>query len=129
MVKNGLKISTKNMIDCQMKNQYFGGMSYDKTITDFLRIQLQASFGERLKKVILFGSRARGDADEDSDYDVLVLLENYQKTDNKLLTEIAFAGLTEKDALLSLLAFNEDCLERYPFEPMFINARKEGIQL
>ncbi|MCU0425929.1 MAG: nucleotidyltransferase domain-containing protein [Candidatus Kapabacteria bacterium] len=117
------------MIDCQMKNQYFGGMSYDKTITDFLRIQLQASFGERLKKVILFGSRARGDADEDSDYDVLVLLENCTKADNETLIDIAVAGLLEFEVALSLFSFAADSLERYPFEPMFMNIRREGIEL
>jgi uncharacterized protein len=117
------------MIDCQLKKQYFGGMSYDTTITDFLRIQLQTSFGERLKKVILFGSRARGDADEDSDYDVLVLLENCAKADNSLLGDIAVDALNKFDEVLSLFPFAEDALERYPFEPLFMNVRKEGIVL
>lgn len=35
---------------------------------------VEAIFGERLAKVVLFGSQARGDAREDSDVDVLVVL-------------------------------------------------------
>jgi predicted nucleotidyltransferase len=39
------------------------------------RAALDELYGPRLKRVILFGSRARGDAQADSDYDVAVFLE------------------------------------------------------
>jgi uncharacterized protein len=39
-----------------------------------LKARLSALYGDRLVAVILFGSYARGDADEDSDIDVLILL-------------------------------------------------------
>jgi predicted nucleotidyltransferase len=39
------------------------------------RAQLHAEFGERIVDVIVFGSVARGEAHEDSDVDVLVLLD------------------------------------------------------
>ena len=39
------------------------------------RARLEALYGDRLKKLVLFGSRARGDAGEDSDVDVLIVLE------------------------------------------------------
>ena len=37
---------------------------------------LDALYGDRIERVVLFGSRARGDAREDSDYDVAVFLED-----------------------------------------------------
>jgi uncharacterized protein len=40
-----------------------------------LKAELMALYGPRLKQVLLYGSRARGDHREDSDYDVLVVLE------------------------------------------------------
>ncbi|WP_149538425.1 nucleotidyltransferase domain-containing protein [Siccirubricoccus phaeus] len=40
-----------------------------------LRAALEAEYGSRLKRVVLFGSRARGDAHADSDYDVAVFLD------------------------------------------------------
>ena len=36
------------------------------------RAALDALCGDRVERVVLFGSRARGDAREDSDYDVAV---------------------------------------------------------
>ena len=41
-----------------------------------LRVALDNLYGERIERVVLFGSRARGDAGEDSDYDVAVFLRD-----------------------------------------------------
>jgi hypothetical protein len=40
------------------------------------RAALDTLYRDRIERVVLFGSRARGDAREDSDYDVAVLLKN-----------------------------------------------------
>lgn len=40
------------------------------------RAALDLLYGDRLERVILFGSRARGDARDDSDYDVAVFLKD-----------------------------------------------------
>jgi predicted nucleotidyltransferase len=40
------------------------------------RAALDEVYGERIERVVLFGSRARGDARADSDYDVAVFLED-----------------------------------------------------
>jgi predicted nucleotidyltransferase len=40
-----------------------------------LRTGLVALYGDRLDRVLLYGSRARGDAEPESDVDVLVVLE------------------------------------------------------
>src|SRR5882724_5511644 len=41
-----------------------------------LRVALDSLYGERIERVVLFGSRARGDADNESDYDVAVFLND-----------------------------------------------------
>lgn len=46
----------------------------EKIVLDKFKTLLSAHIG--LHKLILFGSRARGDADPDSDLDVLVVLDN-----------------------------------------------------
>ncbi len=43
------------------------------------RAALDEIYGDRLERVVLFGSRARGDAGEDSDYDIAVFLAVFLK--------------------------------------------------
>ena len=45
------------------------------------RAALDEIYGDRLERVVLFGSRARGDADADSDYDVAVFLKDLREGD------------------------------------------------
>src|SRR3954447_770372 len=45
------------------------------------RAALEESYGDRLERVVLFGSRARGDAGEDSDYDIAVFLKGLKEGD------------------------------------------------
>jgi predicted nucleotidyltransferase len=40
------------------------------------RAALDEMYGDRIERVVLFGSRARGDAHADSDYDVAVFLKD-----------------------------------------------------
>jgi len=44
-----------------------------------LRQRLAALYGERLRGVYLFGSCARGEQDEESDLDVLIVLDRYDR--------------------------------------------------
>jgi predicted nucleotidyltransferase len=61
-----------------------------------LRAALDALYGDRVERVVLFGSRARGDARDDSDYDVAVFLRNladrWQEVDRivPLVTDVLY---------------------------------------
>jgi predicted nucleotidyltransferase len=48
----------------------------DDPILKRFHAALDEIYGERIERVVLFGSRARGDAREDSDYDVAVFLKD-----------------------------------------------------
>ena len=48
----------------------------DNPILRRYRVALDEMYGTRLERVVLFGSRVRGDAHEDSDYDVAVFLRD-----------------------------------------------------
>ncbi len=49
---------------------------YDKKIVTELKASLVEKFSENINEVILFGSRVEGNADEYSDYDILIILRN-----------------------------------------------------
>ena len=48
----------------------------DDPILKRFRAALDQLYGERIERVVLFGSRARGEAREDSDYDIVVFLKS-----------------------------------------------------
>jgi predicted nucleotidyltransferase len=55
---------------------YTGGMTPRiREILAEYRQRLEAIYGPRLKRLVLFGSQARGDAEPDSDIDVMIVLE------------------------------------------------------
>ena len=60
------------------------------------KARLQALYGERLDRVVLYGSHARGDAGPDSDVDVLVVLRGEVEP----YTEIKRTGVLALDLLL-----------------------------
>jgi len=50
-------------------------MKNEESVTKKAVSELKSLLGERLRKVILFGSYARGDSDDESDVDIMVLAD------------------------------------------------------
>ena len=59
-----------------------------KVIDEFVQ-SIRKALGERAMRIILYGSRARGDADEESDYDFLVLVEPFYENDKRIVSDIS----------------------------------------
>ena len=82
--------------------------------------------------IILFGSRARGDAEVDSDWDFLVLT---QKTDTDSLSDNLRKIMLHQvelryDVAISLIVKNEMTWKNdYAFTNIFESITEEGIQL
>jgi predicted nucleotidyltransferase len=67
------------------------------------RSLLVARFGPRLLELTLFGSRARGDAHEDSDADVLVVVEGLAESERHEVMDLAYdADSMDRDAWIGL---------------------------
>jgi len=80
--------------------------------------QLKNSFGKELISVVLFGSRARKIYNEDSDFDILVIL----KEKNKIkLSKLKIDFLKENQAKLDLTILNKkDALNNFTHHtPLF----------
>lgn len=89
--------------------------------------ELNASLGQRLQKVVLYGSKARGDFNEDSDLDVLVVLD---KRSIDALDKVSGCSSDidiEYGLPLSVISLDIAALEQ---PSLFTrNVRKDGIEL
>ena len=94
------------------------------------RAALAEMYGHRLERVVLFGSRARGDADQESDYDIAVFLRDMSDRPAEmnrladLATDILYTGGPFIHAMPYPAGFYND--ERMPLMDAI---RAEGIDL
>ena len=83
------------------------------------------------EKVILFGSQARGDAREDSDWDLLLLVNsNSTNLDDEIKYSYPFAKLGwAYDVDLNVLLYAKKDWEKRNFMPFYKNILKDGIEI
>ena len=90
---------------------------------------LRAYYGPRLERAVLFGSLARGDFQQDSDYDVAVFLHDYRDlwTESHPLAEITTDILEDSGEVISAKPFPAGSYrERTAF---MREVRRDGIDL
>ena len=96
------------------------------------KTRLVAAFGDKIKDVILFGSRAWGKPKPWSDYDMVVVLRGEFECDWKTIQEIRSAVNSidwDYDVLTQTLVISDYELEHSlrGSQPIFQNAIKNGI--
>ena len=83
-------------------------------------------------EIILYGSRARGDNQKDSDWDLLVLIDAPEVSFNrekKIIDDFYELEVDVGEAFSPLIYRKSDWEERYVHTPLFENINKEGIQI
>jgi len=102
----------------------------NKIINQFV-LEISNLLGERLKKVILYGSYARGDYDKNSDIDIMILTD---LTDKEIIEyrikvrELACDLELENDIMISPLVRNVDKYnQRTNVIPFYMNIQEEGV--
>ncbi len=101
-----------------------------KSAINDLRDHFNKLYGERLVKLMLFGSQARGDADAGSDIDILVVLKRSVNSGDEITRACPVtASLSLKyDLVISCVYVSAD---RFKTEqsPLLINVRREGVMI
>ena len=93
------------------------------------RAALDALYGDRIERVVLYGSRARGDARDDSDYDIAVFLHDLDDrwAEVKKIAYAASDMLAETGAVIHAMPYRAGAYRERT--PLMHEVRREGVEL
>jgi len=102
----------------------------DDPILKRFRAAIGEIYGDRVERVVLYGSRARGDAHPDSDYDVAVFLRGMTDRIPELyrLADLSTAILEDGGEFVHAMAYPAGSYND-PRMPLMYAIRAEGIDL
>jgi predicted nucleotidyltransferase len=98
-----------------------------KRLVDQVKTHLHERYGQGIKKVIVYGSHARGEATKNSDVDVLVLVDQSLNPSEvrESVGDLLFDIILEEGEVISVIVIPEVFFETHSF-PFMLNVRKEG---
>ena len=104
-----------------------------RTLEDVIRELdggLRELYGARHRGLVLYGSHARGEADEGSDVDLLLLLEGQVQVGREIRrsSDLVASLSLESSRVLSLIPVSVEDY-RASSDPYLVNARREGALL
>jgi predicted nucleotidyltransferase len=101
----------------------------DDPILKRLRVALEQLYGDRIERVVLFGSGARDEAGEDSDYDVAVFLrdltDRWQELDR--LADLRTEFLEDADVFIDAKPYPAGAYRERT--TLMREIRREGVDL
>ena len=102
-----------------------------RTVVEKLAAEMKRTFGENLKRVILYGSCARGDFSPDSDIDVMILLDIPQEdlpVARRKIMDMADKLDWDYEVVLAPVGQTYQIFDRYRNASIFYqNIEKEGV--
>ena len=103
-----------------------------KVLNDFLE-EVKTILGNRLKKIVLYGSYARGDYNKSSDIDIMILTDLSDKEISEYSMKIWEKSADieiDKGIVISPLVRNIDNFEAWSdVKPFYMNIINEGVVL
>jgi len=107
-----------------------GNAALDDPILKRFRAALDAAYGARLERAVLYGSRARGDAGSESDYDIAVFLRDMPDRAVELnrLADLGTDILYDTGELVHAMPYLAGAYEDSRM-PLMHEIRREGLDL
>lgn len=103
-----------------------------RSVKEFI-IGVNELFGDRVKKIILYGSYARGDFNKSSDIDIMILTDLSDKEITEYgekIWDFAYDIQLENNVIISPLIKNINKFNYWlEFLPFYMNIEKEGVVL
>ena len=81
------------------------------------RANINKLYGNEIERIILFGSRARGDAKQDADIDVLVIMKHAGKELKNRISDLAFDCILKYGIDIEPVIFDHNEWARFTTTP------------
>jgi predicted nucleotidyltransferase len=98
-----------------------------ENIVQEFKVEIRKFVGSNLKRLLLFGSYARGDAVEGSDIDLLLIFDSKVSSDTiRKIREVSNSLSLKYDVVISEFYLTEEEFQKHK-TPFLLNVKKEGI--
>ncbi|MCD4784110.1 MAG: nucleotidyltransferase domain-containing protein [Candidatus Eremiobacteraeota bacterium] len=97
-------------------------------ILDEVKRKISVLYGKRLRQIILYGSWARGDADDNSDIDLMIVLSGKVSPGKEIdrMIDTIYEIALKHDTLIAIYPVSEKELQCSK-GPVLLNVKREGI--
>ena len=105
-------------------------MSNPDPILQRFRDAIADAYGDRIERIVLFGSRARGDARPDSDYDIAIFLKDLSNRWQEIRRIVDIEQAIRDDTGVDIYTMPYPAGSwRDPASPLMYEIRKDGLDL
>ena len=96
----------------------------------YLRL-LREKYRDKIEQVVLFGSVARGEFDEESDVDIMIVLKNGSRRLRDEISMASFDLILRNNVILSPMVMDRKTYEWHKKyrDPLYNSIKRDGIDL
>ena len=126
---NDDRIKSGNYIDYRKKTRIFKDLNLKHCINDMIE-ELVEIFGQKMDRIVLYGSYSRGEQTDDSDIDIAIIFKDEVKSVTDIIVECVYKYEIQSGKILSVIDINKSKFDNWCKSiPFYKNIIKDGVLL